>query len=372
MRICAASDIPLDSCRAHAINVIKTSGGFQRLGHEVSLLCEAPEQAEDGLGPLLDLGEPGLRVVHPPSGLGRGEDRQRAFGRWVAERAIRADVVYARHFGAAIECARAGRPTILETHAHIGDPNPLIDEALALTHLGSLSVTTISERLRAHYVRRGGEADRIRVVPDGVCLDLFLRPESIGPSPYLGPGPHAVYAGHLYDAKGIPAILLSAELLPTVEFHLLGGTEEDVRRVRSLAFERALENVTVHGRVAHGAVPPYLWHSDVLMLPPSARDPSRDWTSPVKLGEYLASGSPVVCSDIPALRDWIEDRLVVWFRPDDPGDLARAVIGALARVADGRDPRAARIARARELSYPRRAQRILDAASGAGSRAASA
>ena len=34
---------------------------------------------------------------------------------------------------------------------------------------------------------------------------------------------------------------------------------------------------------------------------------SSAWTSPLKLAEYLASGSPVVATRIPALLDWITD-----------------------------------------------------------------
>ena len=52
-------------------------------------------------------------------------------------------------------------------------------------------------------------------------------------------------------------------------------------------------------------------------------------TSPVKLGEYLASGTPIVASDISALRDWLTDDDVHFVLPDDGSDLAQGILKVL-------------------------------------------
>ena len=104
----------------------------------------------------------------------------------------------------------------------------------------------------------------------------------------------------------------------------------------------------------------------MLLLPPSANEPSKDWTSPVKLGEYLAAGGPIVASRIPALRDLLGVRDAFWFEPDDAEDLVRAVGSALSERRDSRQRRQARAAELAEgFSYRRRARRIMDAAMGA-------
>ena len=54
---------------------------------------------------------------------------------------------------------------------------------------------------------------------------------------------------------------------------------------------------------------------------------------PVKLMEYLRIGLPVVAPDLPVIRHYFDERMIAYFRPDDPDDLART-LEALARAPD--------------------------------------
>lgn len=368
MRVLALSDVPLDSPRAHAINVIKTAGGFLRGGHEVLLCARAPRHAS-AQEALASLGEERLAVSLTHETIPSEQDGGVAFGHEVARIAqeLRPDLVYARHFHGALACASLGLRTVMETHAYRGDPNPALLASLKATRSIGLTIVTISHRLREDYIQRGADPARVHIVPDGVDTDLFARPDDIGPTP-LGDGPPAVlYAGHLYDAKGIPTMLEAAGLAGRSAWalHLVGGLDEDIARTAEIVRERGLDHVVIHGRVAHVRVPPYLWHASVLLLTPSAREASKDWTSPVKLGEYLASQTPVVCSDIPALRDWIPRDLVEWCEPDDPQSLADAIGRTLDLCDEIRADRACRaLALAHRLSYRSRARAIVRCATG--------
>jgi len=370
MRVAVISEMQAGSHRAHAINVVKTAGGFHRLGHRVTILCRAPQDPEPDLSAMF--GEPGVEWSFAP---------ERAdFGRWAADAAdhLSADMVYARNFEAPLRTSLAGIPTVLETHAHIGDPNPAIDLCMQATRRPGhplAAVITINRRLREHFIRRGADPERVHVIPDGVDVELFSPPAVFPPAPWLGDAddrPRAVYAGHLYDYKGIPTVLDAAAVLPDWVFELVGGAPEDIARWSEAIGRRTQKNVRLRGHVPHAEVPRWLWRAGALLLPPSGRDPSAAWTSPVKLGEYLASGPPIVASDIPGLRDWVDGSVVRWVTPDDPAALA----GAIAEVAkeSARDSAARRAAASRladQYSYRRRAQRILHAA-GAGGGAFSA
>lgn len=388
LRVVCVGEFALGSRRAHAINVVKTAGGFVRLGCEVTLLCAGAGSSPDSVDAagrevgdiLASLGEPDLRVetiagvndrTHPPGSDARGE----AVGAWAVERAaaLGAEVMYARQLHAPIWWADRGGTAIVETHAHVGDAKASFQRVLAATARAArpiAAISTISERLRAHYVERGAAFERVHVVPDGVDADLFARPDGPAgwpPDPSPARHPRAVYAGHLYDWKGIPAILDAAARLPSVWFDVYGGAESDIARHRATVGARGLANVALRGWIEHAALPGHLWHADALLLPPGLGDPSKDWTSPVKLGEYLAAGAPIVASAIPALRDWVDERVVRWFEPDDGASMARAIEAALGESADGA---AARRSRAMELarawSYPARAARMLGAAFGSG------
>ena len=330
-QICVISELQPGSSRAHAINVIKTAGGFQRAGHDVTVLCRAPDDAAHFQDPGRTYAEPALNWQFAPAAVAPGE----AFGEWATAQAasVGCDLVVARHFEAAIECAKAGLPTVLETHAYVGDERPLLKQTFAQTQCSSnplTAISTISHRLRDYYTSLGANPDRIHIIPDGVDIDLFARPADIGESPFEStPDPIALYAGHLYDYKGIPTIIDAARLAPDISFCLLGGLPADIACARTRAAN--LPNLHVLGTVDHRDVPRWLWHADCLLLPPSATEPSANWTSPVKLGEYLASGTPIICSDIPALRDWVDEQVVAWFNPDDAESLVASTRHLLQR-----------------------------------------
>ncbi|HZW11390.1 MAG TPA: glycosyltransferase family 4 protein [Phycisphaerales bacterium] len=360
MKIAVIGEFEAASHRAHAINVVKTAGGFARLGHRVTVLCRAPSGEAGADEPGEMYAEPDLAWRFIPFGSAPGAALGEAAAAYAAE--LGAEFVYARSFTGALRCAELGLATALETHAYAGDTNPLLLRAFAATRRAESplrALVTISPVLAEDYTRRGAEGARVHVVPDGVDVDLFAPPPGRRARP--GAGPRAVYAGHLYDYKGIPTVLGAARLLPGVAFDLVGGAPEDIQRVRTAA--AGSPNVVVRGAVSHAQVPAHLWDADVLLLPPSAREPSAGWTSPVKLGEYLAAGPPIVASRIPGLRTWVDEPAARWFTPDDPADLARAIGESLAEpphVSELR--RRAASGLAQRYSYRSRAEAILHAA----------
>jgi len=354
MQIAVISQIRADSPKAHAINVIKTAGGFERLGHSVTVYClEGSGREEPGAA----YGERGLRWRFAAEGL----DAE-AFGRWAADaaKADRTEFVYGRSFWGPLLTAEGGLASVVESHAHVGTENPMLDRVLSMTRdcEAMRAVVTIGRVLVDDFVRRGGERSQVHVVADGVDFELFER---AAVRAYEGKGPHVVYTGHLYDYKGIPTVLEAAGLSGGAQFHLVGGLVEDIDRTRNRIGRMGLGNVRLHGWVDHARVASWTKGADVLLLPQSAGEASKDWTSPVKLGEYLASGAEVVVSRIPALVDVLDGEPVVWFEPDDAGSLAEAVGEALEHV--GNESRSERRREmARGLSYAARAGRILEAA----------
>ena len=372
MKICVIGTFEAGSSFAHAINTTKMADGFARLGHEVTLFCKGdPAISCDELRAQYGLSEALQWRIYPHKWAGLiplGTNERFAWAIRAEIAKIQPDFVYGRSFSAPCMTARMGIPTAIETHAHVGTRyRPFLKTMRqAAQHEALRTLVTISDVLAGYYQSLGAPENKTLVLPDSVDLVLF-SPPSDGqerPDVYAGHrGPHITYCGHLYDYKGIPTVLEAARSLPDASFHFVGGHQEDIDRQRAKAAEMGLRNVVFHGLKPLSEVPAYLWAADLLLLPPSLNHPSAQWTSPVKLAEYCASETPFIASDIPALKDWLTDAHTQFFKADDAKSLTSAIQAVL-------DPQNAaltqsRIAGAKALAegmtYPKRAQTILDA-----------
>ncbi|MEK7441276.1 MAG: glycosyltransferase family 4 protein, partial [Chloroflexota bacterium] len=119
----------------------------------------------------------------------------------------------------------------------------------------------------------------------------------------------------------------AASQLENVRALIVGGTEGDVKRLRSEVSQRGWKNVEVIGYVTPDQIPIYQVAADVVVLPNSAKSEiSRLHTSPLKLFEYMASGTPIVASDLPSLREVLHNKEnAILVEPDDANVLANGI-----------------------------------------------
>ncbi len=89
-------------------------------------------------------------------------------------------------------------------------------------------------------------------------------------------------------------------------------------------------SVIVRSHQASALVPVYLRAANILMLPnePVSEESIR-YTSPIKLFEYMASGRPIIASDLPSVREVLDDTTATLFTAGDSDDLAEKITYAL-------------------------------------------
>lgn len=130
-----------------------------------------------------------------------------------------------------------------------------------------------------------------------------------------------LYAGHLYQWKGAHLLAEAAQDLPKeVDVYLVGGTKEDIARFRQ---KYRYSNLRIAGWQNPELIAGWLKAADILVLPNSAKEKiGAEYTSPLKLFEYMASGTPIVASDVPAIREVLTNTEALFFSPDNSKDLA--------------------------------------------------
>jgi glycosyltransferase involved in cell wall biosynthesis len=226
-------------------------------------------------------------------------------------------------------------------------------------------VFVINSFLVNDYRNRG--FDNVEIVPDGVDVSVFnqlrgsLTKRAWRERLKLPTDRKIViYAGHLYPYKGVDDLIAVAKEHSDAQFVIVGGFPEDVARSRKLVDALGLTNVMFTGFVTPAKVPEYLIAADVCVYTLRPDAPIKDFTSPIKLFEYLASGNPVIAADVPGVRDVIVDgQSGVIYRPGDIADLGRALQGVLSDDAFGASLACGGAQVAAQYSWTRRAEKIL-------------
>lgn len=222
-------------------------------------------------------------------------------------------------------------------------------------------IIAITHGVKDALVALGVEKAKILVAPDAVDLEEFAHPESreaararLG---LLKEKKVALYIGRIDGWKGTDTFFKAAAFLPAdVRAVVIGGDEEEVAELK-----RRFPLVTFLGYRPYRELSRNQAAADCLVLPSTAKHAiSARFTSPLKLFSYMASGLPIVASDLPSIREVIDETSAYLVPPDDAEALAGGIVRALT---DG--GAAAKAARAKELvrnyTWVSRAKTILDA-----------
>lgn len=190
-------------------------------------------------------------------------------------------------------------------------------------------VVTITNGLRERLLALGISDKHILVAPDGVDLGRYQNLTREGSRLRLRLDVNetlAVYTGHLYAWKGADVFARAVARVEGMRGLLVGGTEGDTQRMRRLVADSGWRNVEVVGYVSPDQIPYYQTAADILVLPNSAKaEISSAYTSPLKLFEYMAAERPIVASDLPSLREVLNEENSVLVPADDADVLAAAL-----------------------------------------------
>lgn len=134
-----------------------------------------------------------------------------------------------------------------------------------------------------------------------------------------------VYSGALSKFKGVDLLIDVAKQLPEIQFAIAGGNESQVQSYQHLAREKQTENVTFLGYLPQNELASLLQAADILAHPHCAGKEA-SFTSPLKLFDYMASGTPIVATEILPLMEFKTSKAVAaWCEPDNPIQFAQCL-----------------------------------------------
>lgn len=165
-------------------------------------------------------------------------------------------------------------------------------ERLGLRRADGVIVTTPE---LAQYVGRWASPERVHLIPNGVDTVAFCPP----PHPPSNDPPVAIFVGRLESQKNLFALLEAVSAVGKLRLVLVGeGSQRQAlaRRAKELGVE-----IELKGIVPHKALPTCLQMADLFVLP------SHIEGHPKALLEAMSVGLPCAGTDVPGIRDVLQD-----------------------------------------------------------------
>lgn len=210
----------------------------------------------------------------------------------------------------------------------------------------------------------GVPEEKVRVISNGVPLHAFDACDAEVLNEYVPiterTAPHTViYVGGFYPWKGVHILAEATQyLIGIADVILVGATDAECAVYRE---EFPYANLHVLPYVSPRITPCMLAAADVVVLPNIETEhlASKD-TAPIKLFWCLASGTPTIVSDIPALRALTNDAEVIFVTPGDGKILADAILTHFTAPEVGAYKAAHAKARTPTFSWEARAREVVE------------
>lgn len=235
----------------------------------------------------------------------------------------------------------------------------------------NIKIVVISGGIKDKFIKFGFKPENILAAHDGVDLskfDIELSQEDIRKKLNLSLNKKIVgYVGS-FATMGMPKglddlfrALASMQNRPTLV--LVGGSTNPAETsiYRNLAKDLKIENDVIFvGQVPHKLVPSYLKSFDVLAMPFPYNQHYAYYMSPIKLFEYMASGRPIIASDLPSLREVLNENNCLFAKPDNPSDFADKIKNTLENSDLAQKVSKTALADVKNYTWQKRAESILN------------
>ncbi len=191
-----------------------------------------------------------------------------------------------------------------------------------------ITIVSISEGLKNVFVRAGIPENRIIVAHDAVDLEAF---EHLPEKQQLRKELHLplskkliAYVGKyktMGESKGVEDIIVAVGKVhvedPNTALLIVGLNSNEHSEVEHLVEKNGLQgNAYILGHVSQARIPHYLKAADILVMNYPNTEHYAHFMSPLKLFEYMASGVPIIASDLPSVREILDDDSALLIHPD--------------------------------------------------------
>lgn len=314
MNIAYLSNSTIPSRNANSVHVMKMCNSFAKNGNNVTLYTKTDNEEsfsfdDYGVRNTFNICRFGLYPIKKINNLIYALKVKNHLSKTLCP-----DLFYGRNILCLIFATSFNKPIIYEAHSIPITYGRQVLESYLFKNKNFKRLVVISQALMEEYLRIFPflRTDMIIVAHDGAdipllnnekvhCLDGDKKKIKIG------------YVGHLYPGRGIDIIINLAKSLNNYEYHLIGGTEHDLKYWKEKA--KKIKNIFFYGYIPNGKLYKYYAEMDILVAPyekkvsvSGGKGDTSKWMSPLKIFEYMSYRKPMIVSDIPVLREVLTNK----------------------------------------------------------------
>jgi glycosyltransferase involved in cell wall biosynthesis len=248
-----------------------------------------------------------------------------------------ADVVYTWALQAAVFARLRGKAIVMEFHDFPMGPNgPVLFRIYKRFKSRKLTLCTtkaLAEGIEERFKMRFSDED-LQIAPNGTETERYAdlpQPAEARKQLGLKDGFTVGYSGHFYPGRGMELLTEIARLLPEVNFLWVGGRQEDIAPWQGSLAALSILNMIITGFIPNSHLPLYQAAADVLVMPygkkisgSSGGDIARV-INPMKMFDYLASGKPIIASEIPVFHEILTEDTAIFCAPDNAAEWAKSI-----------------------------------------------
>ena len=238
---------------------------------------------------------------------------------------LKPDIVYGRVVIACALAAIVGYKVRLELHNKIPNILDKIFFQILLKSKNLEKIVVVTNSLKLYCMDKFNiSEEKVAVIPNGADE---VTSQGITKNYNYKDRFKAGYIGNLYQGKGMEIISEVAHKMPEIDFIIIGGTKEEIHYWKQ---KIKLPNVLFHGFVPPSSLQKHINMLDCCLLPnqavvtsylPGSRKGKKgdfgDVTCPLKMFQYMAHKKPIIASDLPILREVLNEQNAVLVPPDD-------------------------------------------------------
>jgi len=183
-------------------------------------------------------------------------------------------------------------------------------------------IVATTKELKDHLEKIFPISTKIAVIPNGVNIQFYDGSKAEEKNGSI------LYVGQLYPWKGVDTLLEAMFHVTNGELHVVGGEKKQIDDLKMKSCNLGISNrVFFHGQVSPRKVRDFLKSASVVVHPLAKKNTNdAEFSSPLKMFEYMAARIPIVASDLPGIREILTDQVsALLVPPDDPKALAKGI-----------------------------------------------